>query len=262
MNDYHISYNSMAKVDALYHFGYVLSLMLVISELWKLVISQLSRSSCIKSAVQIVLLTINRIYNSPNNTGNNQAGGVSSKFVVNTHDCMIKSLLRKTEDINDILMEISNLTDVEMRSDGSTIVENNSKFGNYDELNEIENDINAVEVAIIEGCQQGAASGEDASLLSYEDRIISKASSEYKVSRGDLRYFFFLWCLLIFVLLLRSVPLYSYVVSTLKSSFLPIIPMDYTFLVAHKVEQVINAIVMVTIVFTTERASERKRKSN
>ena len=262
MNDYHVSYNSMAKLDALYHFGYVLSLILVISELWKLVISQLSRSSCIKSAVQIVLLTINRIYNSPNNTGNNQAGGVSSKFVVNTHDCMIKSLLRKTEDTNDILMEISNLTDVEMRSDGSTIVENNSKFGNYDELNEIENDINAVEVAIIEGCQQGAASGEDASLLSYEDRIISKASSEYKVSRGDLRYFFFLWCLLIFVLLLRSVPLYSYVVSTLKSSFLPIIPMDYTFLVAHKVEQVINAIVMVTIVFTTERASERKRKSN
>ena len=263
MNGRKISYNSMVKLDNLYHFGNVLSLLLLTSELWKHVITQLNRSSYIKTAVEIVLLTINRVYNSPNNNnaGSNQAGGVSSKYVVNTHDCMIKSLLKKTEDISNIITEISHLTDLEIRS-SIGVIDNSSKFGSYDELNEIENDINAVEVAIIEGCQQGAGNGEDTTSLSYEDRIVSKASNAYKVARGNLRYLFFLWCLLIVALVVRAIPLYSYVVTVSKTSFLPVILMDNTFLVVNRVEQVMYAVVLISIISATNSDLAKKIKTN
>ncbi len=263
MNGRKISYNSIVKLDNLYHFGNVLSLLLLTSELWKHVTTQLNKSNYIKTAVEIVLLTINRVYNSPNNSnsGNNQAGGVSSKYVVNTHDCMIKSLLKKTEDISNILTEISHLTDVEMRS-STGIIDNSSKFGSYDELNEIENDINAVEVAIIEGCQHGAGNGEDATSLSYEDKIVSKASDAYKVARDNLRYLFFLWCLLIVALVVRAVPLYSYVVTVSKTLFLPVILMDNTFLVVNRVEQVMYAAVLISVISATNGDLAKKIKTN
>ena len=264
MNGRKISHNSMINLDNLYHFGNLLSLLLLTSELWNHVTTQLNRSSYIKIAVEIVLLTINRVYNSPNNSnaGNNQTGSVSSKYVVNTHDCMIKSLLKRTEDISIILTEISHLTDIDMRSSSSGIIDNSCKFGSYDELNEIENDINSVEVAIIEGCQQGTGNGEDTTSLSYEDRIVSKASDAYKVARGNLRYLFFLWCLLIIALVVRAIPLYSYVVIVSKTSLLPIIPTDNAFLVVSRVEQVMYTVLLISIISANNGGLVKKIKTN
>jgi len=265
MNGYQISYNSKVKLDNLYHLGYVLSLLLLVSELWKLVIAQLQRSVYIKTAVQIVLLTINRVYNSPSNisTSNNQsAGGVSPNYVVNTHDCMIKSLLKKTDDVIHILTEIIHLTEVETRGRGCGVIDDNSKFGNYEELNEIENDISAVEVAIIEGCQQDSTNSKDTTTLSYEDRIISKASDAYKVARGNLRYLFFLWCLLVVALLVRVIPLYSYIVAVSNTPFLPTVSLDDSFLVQNKVEQVIRGVVLITIIVSANGDRDKKLKTS